>query len=296
MSPVVIGQLDPTGAAPKPEQAAITTAIVMLAGGGLAGVLGQDVAGAVTSAENEALNNTLGHVNPGGIGDEPGSQDGIEKDTVPILPQGGPSVADESGDEITTVGTAPLLSALEGAGSNAPMIPIAKDELERLKSEVSLRWLIESQGHELTRQGRDWVMRCPFHDDATPSLVVAESKNLYHCFGCGAGGWVMKTQGVSLPQAVQLLRHDAPLDGDRVGVAHSNTRPLPALAENATEDQVLLSRVCWRKVARGCRYNGGGRDRSGGPENGNELREGRGGLGQRTGGVVARGRVLGAGH
>ncbi|MDR0780682.1 MAG: hypothetical protein LBF16_08310, partial [Pseudomonadales bacterium] len=51
-----------------------------------------------------------------------------------------------------------------------PTIPIAKDELERLKAEVSLRRLVESQGHELKRRGRDWVMRCPFHDDATPSL------------------------------------------------------------------------------------------------------------------------------
>ncbi|WP_345817673.1 toprim domain-containing protein (plasmid) [Paraburkholderia sp. PREW-6R] len=112
---------------------------------------------------------------------------------------------------------------------------------------MSLKRLIESQGHALVRRGRDWVMRCVFHEDATPSLVITESKNLYHCFGCGAGGsvldWVMKTQGVSLPHAVQLLRHGAPLDGDRVGVARSHVRPLPSLAENVTEDQALLSRV-----------------------------------------------------
>ena len=97
---------------------------------------------------------------------------------------------------------------------------IAKEELERLKSEVSLKRLIEGQGHDLMRRGKDWVMRCPFHDDVSPSLVVTESKNLYHCFGCGAAGsvldWVMKTQGVSLPHAVQLLKQDAPLDGMRV--------------------------------------------------------------------------------
>jgi DNA primase catalytic core len=124
---------------------------------------------------------------------------------------------------------------------------IAQEELERLKSEVSLRRLIEGQGHELTRRGKDWVMRCVFHDDATPSLVITESKNLYHCFGCGAGGsvldWVMKTQGVSLPHAVQLLKHDAPLAGDRVGVARSCLPSLPLLAEGVAEDQALLSRV-----------------------------------------------------
>ena len=128
-----------------------------------------------------------------------------------------------------------------------PTTPIAKEELERLKSEVSLRRLIEGQGHALTRRGKDWVMRCVFHEDTTPSLVITESKNLYHCFGCGAGGsvldWVMKTQGVSLPHAVQLLKHGAPLDGDRVGVARSSARPLPPLAEDAADDQVLLARV-----------------------------------------------------
>jgi DNA primase len=128
-----------------------------------------------------------------------------------------------------------------------PTIPIAKEELERLKADASLRRLIESQGHELVRRGKDWVMRCVFHEDATPSLVITESKNLYHCFGCGAGGsvldWVMKTQGVSLPHAVQLLKHGAPLDGDRVGVAHSSARPLPSLAEDVSDDQVLLARV-----------------------------------------------------
>jgi DNA primase len=96
-----------------------------------------------------------------------------------------------------------------------PRIPEA--ELDRLKREVSLVRLIGSQGHELKKRGRDWVMRCVFHEEDTPSLSVSEAKNVYHCFGCNASGtvldWVMKTQGVSLPHAVQLLRHDAPLEG-----------------------------------------------------------------------------------
>jgi DNA primase catalytic core len=124
---------------------------------------------------------------------------------------------------------------------------IAKEELERLKSEVSLKRLIEGQGHDLTRRGKDWVMRCPFHDDVSPSLVVTESKNLYHCFGCGAAGsvldWVMKTQGVSLPHAVQLLKQDAPLDGMRVGLVKTQAQPLPSALEPQADDQLLLGRV-----------------------------------------------------
>jgi DNA primase len=94
-----------------------------------------------------------------------------------------------------------------------PRIP--DDELDRLKAEISLVRLVEGWGIALARQGKDWVGRCPFHADDTPSLVVTPSKNLFHCFGCGAAGgpvdWVMKLDGVSFRHAVELLRHDLPV-------------------------------------------------------------------------------------
>jgi DNA primase len=117
-----------------------------------------------------------------------------------------------------------------------PRIP--ESELERLKAEISLVRLIEGQGHALQKRGKDWSMRCVFHEDATASLVVTESKNLYHCFGCNAAGsvidWVMKTQGVSLPHAVQILKTGAPLEGERVGVGRSQVRHLPSLVAGPT--------------------------------------------------------------
>jgi len=127
------------------------------------------------------------------------------------------------------------------------MARIPEAELERLKNEVSLVRLIESQGHKLQKRGKDWVMRCLFHDDSTASLVVTESKNLYHCFGCGAAGsvidWVMKTQSVSLPHAVQLLKNGAQLEGERIGVTRSQQRPLPPLVAETVNEQALLVRV-----------------------------------------------------
>ncbi|MFL1559524.1 CHC2 zinc finger domain-containing protein, partial [Pseudomonas sp. O11] len=120
------------------------------------------------------------------------------------------------------------------------MARIPEAELERLKREVSLVRLIQSQGHELKKRGKDWVMCCVFHDESTPSLSVSDEKNLYHCFGCGAAGsvidWVMKTQGVSLPHAVQLLRNDAPLENtEKVGVTRSHARHLPSLAAGSSD-------------------------------------------------------------
>ena len=95
------------------------------------------------------------------------------------------------------------------------MARIPEQEIERLKSEVSVERLVEASGIELKKSGKDRLGCCPFHDDGEPSLVVTPSKNLWHCFGCQRGGgpidWVMQRQGVSFRHAVELLKSDLPL-------------------------------------------------------------------------------------
>ncbi|BAQ66457.1 DNA primase [Geminocystis sp. NIES-3709] len=44
----------------------------------------------------------------------------------------------------------------------------------------------------MQKKGRDFVGLCPFHDEKTPSFTVNQSKQLYYCFGCGAGGGAIK--------------------------------------------------------------------------------------------------------
>jgi DNA primase len=55
-------------------------------------------------------------------------------------------------------------------------------------------------GLEPKRAGKEWVVRCPFHDDRTPSLSINQSKGVWHCFSCGSGGDV-----ISLIQGVKRL-------------------------------------------------------------------------------------------
>jgi DNA primase catalytic core len=127
------------------------------------------------------------------------------------------------------------------------MARIAAAELERLKA-VPVADLVAASGVVLARQGADLAGLCPFHAEATPSLKVTPSKNLFHCFGCGAGGgpidWVMKTRNISFRHAVELLRE---WDGSNHSVLAAVGVPrAPALAAPVSldeDDAAVLARV-----------------------------------------------------
>jgi hypothetical protein len=93
------------------------------------------------------------------------------------------------------------------------MARLPDDTVTRIKQEVSLRRLLESQGYQAKKQGKDYVIKCAFHEDDTPSLIITPRNNLFDCFVCGATGtvidWVMKTQGVSFRFACEILQKDA---------------------------------------------------------------------------------------
>ena len=109
------------------------------------------------------------------------------------------------------------------------MARIPDGELERLKHEVSVARLIESQGLALTSQGKDLARRCPWHEgDDTPSCIVSPKTNLWHCFGCDAGGtvidWVMRLHRVSFRHACELLAKQHPA----LAAAPSTSTPVAA--------------------------------------------------------------------
>jgi DNA primase len=91
---------------------------------------------------------------------------------------------------------------------------ISPESLERVKQTADIVEVISAHT-DLRRAGARWTGLCPFHDERTPSFSVDAQEKLYHCFGCGVGGDVIKfveeKDGLGFAEAVELL-------ADRYGV------------------------------------------------------------------------------
>ena len=125
------------------------------------------------------------------------------------------------------------------------MARIPEAELQHLKAAVALVAVVQAQGRQLVKKGKDFTTLCPFHDEKTPSCVISPEKNLYHCFGCNAGGsvlnWVMQTEKLSLRKAVERLKAEL---GDNPAVVPLVTKDEPEIfADDEAGRQKLLSRV-----------------------------------------------------
>ena len=126
---------------------------------------------------------------------------------------------------------------------------IAETELDSLKSSVDLAALVRSKGIELKKHGsKDLAGLSPFTDEKTPSFIVTPGKNLWHCMSSGQGGsvidFVMKYDGVSFRQAVELLRTKNPSLYKSAGPVRKSTVPkLPPPIEFDADDQTLFGQV-----------------------------------------------------
>jgi DNA primase len=124
------------------------------------------------------------------------------------------------------------------------MALISGESLERVKQAVDIVEVVSAHT-DLRRQGSRYVGLCPFHDERTPSFSVEPTEKLYHCFGCGVGGDVIKfveeKEGVGFAEAVEML-------ADRYGVELEREQEDPQ-AERRRERRRRLEHLLERSAA-----------------------------------------------
>jgi DNA primase len=124
------------------------------------------------------------------------------------------------------------------------MALISGESLDRVKQAADIVEVVSAHT-DLRRQGARYVGLCPFHEERTPSFSVEPTEKLYHCFGCGVGGDVIKfveeKEGVGFTEAVELL-------ADRYGVEIEREREDPQ-AERRRERRRRLEQLLERSAA-----------------------------------------------
>jgi DNA primase len=129
-------------------------------------------------------------------------------------------------------------------------------DMEAFKEEVRARSDIVDviRGYVTLKQnGATWKGLCPFHNEKTPSFNVDSRRQIFHCFGCGAGGdvfsFVQRTEGMAFAACLEFLANRAGLTmparrGGGKGEASGDRDPLLQLHQEATtwlEEQLHTS-------------------------------------------------------
>lgn len=85
---------------------------------------------------------------------------------------------------------------------------IVEEDIEALKRRADIVDIV-SDHTQLKRSGSRWKGLCPFHEERTPSFHVDPANNVYHCFGCNAGGdiytFLEEIEGLNFVEAVEHL-------------------------------------------------------------------------------------------
>jgi DNA primase len=113
---------------------------------------------------------------------------------------------------------------------------IPEDKILEIKNAADIVDLV-SEVVQLKKAGKNFVGLCPFHAEKTPSFTVSPEKQIFYCFGCGAGGnifsFLMKTEGLAFPEAARSLAR-------RYGIDIPNRSLTPEQKQRMSERESLL--------------------------------------------------------
>lgn len=116
---------------------------------------------------------------------------------------------------------------------------IPDDKIEAIKNASDIVDIV-SEVVSLRRAGRNLLGLCPFHAEKTPSFTVSPDKQIFHCFGCGAGGnvftFMMKHGGLSFPEAARTLAR-------RYGIDLPTRDLSPYEKKKLTERETILTLI-----------------------------------------------------
>lgn len=127
-----------------------------------------------------------------------------------------------------------LKHAQEGDG----MRRIPEEFVEALQQRIDIVDIV-GEHVQLRRSGRSFMGLCPFHNERSPSFSVSPDRQMFHCFGCGAGGtairFVMDIEGLTFVEAVVRLAERVnmtlPVELEEVGVPSSEAERLERMKE-----------------------------------------------------------------
>lgn len=99
--------------------------------------------------------------------------------------------------------------------------------MEEIKERLNIVELVQEYV-QLKKTGMNHKGCCPFHNEKTPSFTVSESKQFFHCFGCGKGGdvftFVQEIEGVEFPEALRMLAQKANVELETFSPKEQNER------------------------------------------------------------------------
>ena len=131
---------------------------------------------------------------------------------------------------------------------------IDNKKIEEIKNSIDIVDVI-SEYLSLKKAGRNYKALCPFHNEKTPSFIVSPEKQIFHCFGCGAGGnvfsFIQRQENLSFIESVRFLAKKSGIEleytkdgvklSDKEKIIEVNKEALNFFIENFKNNETVIN-------------------------------------------------------